>query len=591
MNLNNVRVAPKLWGTIMGLLLVLLLSNLWVSKNTQTVLQQSNESILQIERKIAAAHYLRGTALAASEIGIAHFATNEPRVQAELRKRLTDNVKVTIAAFEAMDQLLSSEGERAQYEHLMKIRGELRDLRANAEKNLDKDDFNARANFAFGAYVDGADAYYKSFDHLIDYQEAQREVVLQQADASRERNAMLGWGINLILLVVGVVLARWLVGSIHAPLQDAVALTKTIGDGNLNMNLKTNRQDEFGQLLHALNEMAGKLRSVIGEVRTGVDAVSAAAGQIASGNQDLSVRTEQSAASLQQTAASIEEMNASVNQAADTSRQANQLAATAAQAATRGGEVVQQVVQSMEHINTSSRKISDIIGVIDGIAFQTNILALNAAVEAARAGEQGRGFAVVAGEVRSLAGRSAEAAKEIKALISASVSTVETGSVQVAQAGSSMQEIVSSVRRVADLIGEITAAASEQREGFSQVNHAVSNLDQMTQQNAALVEESSAAAKAMSEQAKRLLDVVSVFDVGHSRQQSIVHTPAPAVPISPAAVLAHPARPVARSTPAKPASLAPSATQAPVAKPPALPVKPMPVKPVAAASDDEWETF
>ncbi|MDH1607766.1 methyl-accepting chemotaxis protein, partial [Comamonas aquatica] len=216
-------------------------------------------------------------------------------------------------------------------------------------------------------------------------------------------------------------------------------------------------------LLRSLSAMTQKLRTVVGEVRNGVDSVSSAASQISTGNQDLSARTEQTAANLEETAASIEELTATVTQSADTARQANQLASTAVQAAERGGEVVNQVVRSMEQINTSSRKIGDIIGVIDGIAFQTNILALNAAVEAARAGEQGRGFAVVAGEVRSLAQRSAEAAKEIKQLITASVGNVDTGSAQVAQAGESMQEIVASVRRVTDLIGEITASATEQR--------------------------------------------------------------------------------------------------------------------------------
>ncbi|MBQ0132858.1 MAG: methyl-accepting chemotaxis protein, partial [Comamonas sp.] len=304
---------------------------------------------------------------------------------------------------------------------------------------------------------------------------------------------------------------------------------------------------------------------------------------------------EQTAANLEQTAASLEELTATVTQSADTARQANQLAATAVKAAERGGEVVSQVVMSMDQINTSGRKISDIIGVIDGIAFQTNILALNAAVEAARAGEQGRGFAVVAGEVRSLAGRSAEAAKEIKALINTSVSNVDLGAEQVAQAGESMHEIVASVRRVTDLIGEITASSNEQRDGIGQVNQAVGNLDQMTQQNAALVEESSAAATSMHDQAQRLAQVVSVFNVGQMATA--------AAPMAPRAAMAAPtATPIARkvemasSSPAKPtarvaASAAKPAAQAAQTSTPKL-LRPAPVnQPAPSSSEDDWETF
>jgi methyl-accepting chemotaxis protein len=593
MNLSNVRVASKLWVTILGLLVVMLLSNFWVRSNTEAALMQSRDDIQQIERKVGLALEMRGAAMVAMELGIAQFATNENRLQIELEKRFKASVQRTVAAVGAVESALSSDAERAAFEQLLAVRKQVQAVRDRAERELDLEDYNARANFSFGDYAASGRLYDQAFDAFVDFQRAQLQVVMALSDQRRMQSQIIGWVVVAALLLLGVVLARWLVVNINRPLQDAVTVTEAIGRGDLTVKIQTQRNDEFGQLLQALSAMAERLRSVLGEVRQGVDAVSSAASQIDSGNQDLSVRTEQSAASLQQTAASIEEMNASVNQSADTSRQANQLAMTAVQAAERGGEVVQQVVASMEQINTSSRKIGDIIGVIDGIAFQTNILALNAAVEAARAGEQGRGFAVVAGEVRSLAGRSAEAAKEIKTLIAASVSTVEAGSYQVSQAGSNMQEIVSSVRRVTDLMGEITAAAGEQREGFAQVNQAVSNLDQMTQQNAALVEESSAAASAMSEQAQRLLEVVSVFDVGQASTAPAIR-PVQAIAATAAATTVAATAP--RSAPKMPsvrAPATPAASSTAGAKPAAAAItaKPMPAAPTKNSNEDDWEVF
>jgi methyl-accepting chemotaxis protein len=299
--------------------------------------------------------------------------------------------------------------------------------------------------------------------------------------------------------------------SIVQPVEQARALAQAIAKGDLTGDVSTHGNDECTDLLRAVSDMQESLRGMVGNIRQTTESISTASTQIASGNQDLSGRTEQTAGNLQQTASSMEQLTGTVRQTADSARTANQLANSAAQAAQRGGEVVTQVVQNMDEITVQSRKIAEIIGTIDGIAFQTNILALNAAVEAARAGEQGRGFAVVAGEVRNLAQRSANAAREIKSLIGASVDKIESGSRLVQDAGSTMSEIVASVQRVSDIIGEITAASSEQSGELAQVNTAVTQLDQMTQQNAALVEESAAAAESLREQAARLAELVAAF--------------------------------------------------------------------------------
>jgi methyl-accepting chemotaxis protein-1 (serine sensor receptor) len=302
-----------------------------------------------------------------------------------------------------------------------------------------------------------------------------------------------------------------LIRAITRPLQEALDHFDAISAGDLTHRIEAKSSDEMGRLMMALSKMHQSLITIIGEVRTGTETIATASSQIASGNQDLSSRTEEQASSLEETAASMEELTATVKQNADNARQANQLAVSAAHTAAKGGVVVGHVVDTMVSINESSKKIVDIIGVIDGIAFQTNILALNAAVEAARAGEQGRGFAVVASEVRSLAQRSAGAAKEIKALINDSVAKVVDGTDLVNQAGATMEQIVDSIKRVTDIMGEIAAATQEQSAGIEQVNQAISQMDQVTQQNAALVEEAAAASETMQDQASKLAEAVSVF--------------------------------------------------------------------------------
>lgn len=340
----------------------------------------------------------------------------------------------------------------------------------------------------------------------------------QSYDAAAARYEMIRL-VTMVSIVAGLVMALvfgWLIArSITQPIQRAGAAAERIADGDLTEDLRTEGKDEAAQLLRALDNMKVKLAQIVGGVRQNADSVATASSQIAQGNIDLSSRTEEQASALEETAASMEQLASTVKQNAENARQGDQLAKSAASVAVKGGEVVGEVVQTMKGINDASRKIADIIGVIDGIAFQTNILALNAAVEAARAGEQGRGFAVVATEVRSLAGRSADAAKEIKNLIGSSVERVEQGSALVDQAGATMTEVVQSIQRVTDIMSEISAASTEQSAGVTQVGEAVTQMDQVTQQNAALVEQSAAAAESLKDQAQQLVQAVAVFKLAH----------------------------------------------------------------------------
>jgi methyl-accepting chemotaxis protein len=424
----------------------------------------------------------------------------------------------------------------------------------------------------------------------IDHEVVQAEAQRQAASAGRNRSIWAVIGL-LVLTALGMVLATAVVvRRVVHPMNELVDVARRIGEGDLDVEVAQQRNDELGAVMKSLAGMRDSLRRIVGQVRESAESIQVASAEVASGNTDLSHRTEQAASNLQQTAGSLEQLTGNVRQSADAAAQANQLAASASAVAQRGGSVVAQVVSTMDEINHSSKRIADIIGTIDGIAFQTNILALNAAVEAARAGEQGRGFAVVASEVRSLAQRSAEAAREIKTLIGSSVDKVEAGARLVQDAGSTMGEIVASVQRVTDVIGEITAAAAEQSSGIGSVNTAISSLDQMTQQNAALVEQSAAAAESLNDQARRLSQSMGVFRLSTANGRSVSPS---------AATTASSPAPLSRSKPAPPAPItaATPAKTTPARKTSATPLPaagPAPSAHVASAttaSTDDWESF
>ena len=412
----------------------------------------------------------------------------------------------------------------------------------------------------------------RTFVEMLEYVVAAADRLSQEAyaaAASAQREILV---ISLIAAAIAVALFLLLLRALLPPLRALQAHFVAIGQGDLNQAVEENRKDEIGRSLKGLADMQAKLRGLIGQVRASVDEINTGAGEIAKGNADLSQRTEEQASSLEETASSMEELTSTVKQNADNARQANQLATATRDVAAQGGQKASAAMTSMQEITASADKIAEIITVIDGIAFQTNILALNAAVEAARAGEQGRGFAVVAGEVRNLAQRSATAAKEIKTLIGNTTNTIDAGSKLVVEAGQTMEEIVTHVKRVSDLIAEISAASEEQSSGIEQVNTAVTQMDEVTQQNAALVEEAAAAAESLEEQARELLQAVSMFRVDQAAGFG-------SKPASSGSASGRPAAPLVQS----------GAAKAGAAKK-AAPL-PSPKSSGRRGSDEDWEEF
>jgi methyl-accepting chemotaxis protein len=443
------------------------------------------------------------------------FFAADPVVVDRIKQELKDTISVQTERLKRMAVLSAADPEMKRI--IDEITHERDNYQSMRNGLLKRRDAGENVNDEVVAKVfPAAAAYLSSVNRLVEYQDHRMKATKAAADAAAAQGVMaLGAGCTLAL-VAGLWFAAMLTRSVVKPVREARELAQAIASGDLTRDVRSTAGDEIGELMRAMAGMVESLRGIVGAVRSSSESIATGSREIATGNADLSQRTEEQAANLQQTAASMEQLSSTVNHNAATAVQAERLAASASEIAVQGGSAVGQVVHTMEAITAASRKISDIIGVIDGIAFQTNILALNAAVEAARAGEQGRGFAVVASEVRLLAQRSAQAAREIKSLITDSVEKVETGSRQVDAAGRTMSDIVVQVRRVNDLIGEISNATQEQKTGIGQVSGAVSQLDRVTQQNAALVEQSAAAADSLSQQTTRLVDAVSQFKLAHA---------------------------------------------------------------------------
>jgi methyl-accepting chemotaxis protein len=534
MNLRNVRIGSRLalgFGSILVILvLALVLSGLLNTSNKRHLVEGLATADHKLELAGAMKNALLEGGIAMRDIGLqsdlAAMQKDDQTVKAE-RQRYAQ-------ARDALAALGLSDAENKLVADIARIDEEL----AAPLKNVLRQAMAFNSEEAIKIINGSIDPMNRKtlveINKLVGLQQNATRQVMAEASAGDARLMQLQLLSGVVALAIGGLLAWVITRSITAPLQQAVMIARRVAEGELDSQTSTvTGRDEVTDLLQALQAMNSNLLSIVAQVRSGTQTIEVASREIASGNADLSSRTESQASSLEQTASSMEELTETVRQNADNARQANQLVMSAASVALRGGAVVGQVVSTMSSITDSSRKVVDIIGVIDGIAFQTNILALNAAVEAARAGEQGRGFAVVASEVRSLAQRSAAAAKEIKSLIGDSVDKVEAGSRLADEAGLTMQEIVSSVQHVANIMGEITAASQEQSAGIAEVNQVISQMDEMTQQNSALVEQASAAAESLQQQAVVLMQAVALFKLEQDGQAR-----AGAVP----AALPHPSR-------------------------------------------------
>jgi methyl-accepting chemotaxis protein len=509
--INNLSVAKRLsLGFALMLLMLLIAITVGVSRLARVAEDARNMMAVPLKTERLIGDWYRNI-----HTGIRRTAatvkSSDPSLAAFFAEDQAISTKTSAEYVKAIDETLTKERDKKLYLEITEQRKNYLSTR-DAVIALKKEGKVDEANQLFDQkFTPTSKIYISKIEELLNYQRQDIDEMAKDMQSNYEASRTLMVALGVVSFVFSALCAWLLSNSITKPLSKASQLAYEVAHGNLNVSVENKLTDEVGQLLNSLTEMQGSLAQVVSRVRQGSENVSTASAEIAQGNQDLSARTESQASALEQTAASMEELSSTVKQNADNARQANQLAQSASGVAMQGGEVVGKVVDTMRGISESSKKIADIISVIDGIAFQTNILALNAAVEAARAGEQGRGFAVVASEVRSLAGRSAEAAKQIKALIADSVERVDRGTSLVDQAGQTMNEVVASIRRVTDIMGEISAASNEQSAGVGQIGEAVTNMDHATQQNAALVEEMAAAAASLRVQAQDLVQTVAVF--------------------------------------------------------------------------------
>jgi methyl-accepting chemotaxis protein len=516
MSLRNLRIGARL-GTSFGIILAILalmvvLGNALTTRNKQRLIEGLEVSNTKSQLAAAMKSALLEQGVAIRNIGlqsdVGAMRKEEERAK-EQGKRYA----------EARDRLSALGLDNAEKENVAEIARLDREIAASFREAISQAlAFNSEgaAKIVVGKIDPLNQQAASEMDKLLALQQAAVKEVLNMSIADDDKLMVLLYALAAVALATGSVFAWVITRSIAGPLTEAVEVASRVATGDLTSRIDERSRDEIGQLFDALRQMNASLAQIVGNVRSGTERISVASGEIAQGNADLSTRTESQASSLEETASSMEELTQTVRQNAENARQANQLVVAASDHALKGGRVVGRVVETMGSIKESSRKIADIIGVIDGIAFQTNILALNAAVEAARAGEQGRGFAVVAAEVRNLARRSAEAAREIKALIGDSVEKVDAGSKLVDEAGKTMDDIVTSVKHVADIMGEITAASQEQSSGIEEVNRAIARMDEMTLQNAALVEQAAAAAESTQAQAVKLAQAVFVFKLHDS---------------------------------------------------------------------------
>jgi methyl-accepting chemotaxis protein len=535
----NIKIGKRLglgFALILSMTVVIAIVGAWRLGETAAATKAMMAEPLAKERMITDWYSLNFASIRRTA---AIVKSTDPSLGPYFKEDSAASVKKAAELLKQIEPLIPEHGpERDLFQKILEQRKAYSSSRDGAVKAKADGNVEEAARILDQQFTPASKLYQDLLLELVTHQRNSMDETARGIDASASHSTRLIAILTGAAVLLGAIMSWLLTTGITRPIRAAVDLAETVAGGDLTRSIEATAKDETGALLRALSHMNDSLVRIVSEVRGGTDTIATASAEISAGNLDLSSRTEQQASALEETAASMEELTTTVRQNADNARQANQLSITASDVATRGGAVVGQVITTMGSINESSRKIVDIIGVIDGIAFQTNILALNAAVEAARAGEQGRGFAVVASEVRTLAQRSAAAAKEIKELIGDSVNKVDAGTKLVDQAGATMNEVVTSIRRVTDIMGEITHASQEQTGGIEQVNQAIGQMDEVTQQNAALVEEAAAAAASMEDQAAKLAQVVSVFKL--DRNESAATATAAAT---------RPARPVAaRST-------------------------------------------